>query len=212
MLTEDKLSFARLIESTTAEQSTWCSETKGVCQSACEAVSALISGRPCRLNWSHKIHHHNKSLRLDADKLREAFHRLDKDDNNYLDLAEITEALRQLHEAGTIPTAARSEDIELIFRTMDVDHNGYLDLSEFQELARRAMLCNTIIDFIPLEEIDRIEYEIMPVEQNVLMHARSLRNNDGLSEKIAQQDDTRALAHSSESRHETSLPLVDPLM
>ena len=80
------------------------------------------------------------------------------------------------------------------------------------ELARRAMLCNTIIDFIPLEEIDRIEYEITPVEHNVLMHARSLRNNDGLSEKIAQQDDTRALAHSSESRHDTSLPLVDPLM
>ena len=100
------------------------------------------SGRPCRLNWSHKIHHHNKSLRLDADKLREAFHRLDKDDNNYLDLAEITEALRQLHEAGTIPTAARSEDIELIFRTMDVDHNGSCQWSIMCSCMRA--LCETM--------------------------------------------------------------------
>ena len=44
----------------------------------------------------------------------------------------------------------RPQDIKAIFNSMDKDQSENLDFLEFKELAHRAVLCNTIVDYIPL--------------------------------------------------------------
>lgn len=82
VLTEHNLCFTRLIENTSAEESTWLAKM-------------------------HKHKNKNHSLRLDADKLYALFDKLDRNHSGSLDLEEATEGLLKMHEAGLIPTAAR---------------------------------------------------------------------------------------------------------
>ena len=100
--------------------------------------------------WAH---HATAREGLSAAKLQEMFEKFDFDRNGSLDLDEAKEALLQLN------LITSEKEVATIFHLLDTDHSGTLDVHEFTRLTRHVESCNTIVDFIPLNEIYAIEGE-----------------------------------------------------
>ena len=100
--------------------------------------------------WAH---HATAREGLSAAKLQEMFEKFDFDRNGSLDLDEAKEALLQLN------LITSEKEVATIFHLLDTDHSGALDVHEFMHLTRHVESCNTIVDFIPLNEIYAIEGE-----------------------------------------------------
>ena len=62
----------------------------------------------------------------------------------------------------TLNLYSTDSTFDRIFRMLDTDMSGDLDWHEFQALATRQTVSLKILDFIPLEEIVKVDFEIQP--------------------------------------------------
>ena len=99
----------------------------------------------------------SKALPASVLELQKVFHRHDADGNGTLDVEEATECLIELNLYST------AQDVSTLFQALDADKSGALDWDEFVVLARQASAANLVVDFIPLDEIELIQFELMPV-------------------------------------------------
>ena len=69
-------------------------------------------------------------------------------------MEETKAALTELNMYST------DNDVYFLFNYLDPDRDGVLDVGNSDVLAKDAEICNNVIDFIPLSEIDGIEVAI----------------------------------------------------
>ena len=51
-------------------------------------------------------------------------------------------------------------EFDRIFSFLDADASGELDFDEFQVLASRQAVSSVVLDYIPLEEITQVDFEV----------------------------------------------------
>ena len=95
-------------------------------------------------------------LHIPLHELRDVFDKHDYSRDGMLQYEEARDAMKTLNLYSTDSTFDR------IFRMLDTDMSGDLDWHEFQALATRQTVSLKILDFIPLEEIVKVDFEIQP--------------------------------------------------
>jgi hypothetical protein len=98
---------------------------------------------------------HSKKLSAKEWELERIFRMFDANGNGTLDLIECKSCLEHLK------LWSNDEDIQLLFDHLDADGSGHLDMSEFKHLAKWAHVTNFVVEYIPLQEIISIEYDIV---------------------------------------------------
>ena len=98
---------------------------------------------------------HLPSLRISTNELWEVFSRHDCAQNGFLQRDEAAAALQSLNLVTTV------DNFEALFKLLDLDCSGTLDWEEFKLLVKQAASANSIWDFIPLEEVEAIEPEVI---------------------------------------------------
>jgi len=88
--------------------------------------------------------------------LKALFRKHDKDNSQALTPDEAVEVLKELN------IFTSQEDFDAIFRTLDVNESGDLSWEEFKVVAKHSAICNQVVDFIPLEEIEKIDWDVQP--------------------------------------------------
>ena len=84
------------------------------------------------------------------------FDEFDYSRDGNLQLDEAKDAMIKLNLFTT------QQDFENIYNCLDTDESGSLDWQEFQALAARQAVTNAVIDYIPLPEITRADFEVRP--------------------------------------------------
>jgi voltage-gated sodium channel len=100
---------------------------------------------------------HNKKLRVKEWELESIFHQFDVNGNGTLEIMECKACLEHLN------LYSNSDDIQRLFHSLDADNSASLDLDEFKQLAKWAHISNFVLDYIPLQEITVLEYDIVEV-------------------------------------------------
>ena len=93
-------------------------------------------------------------LDIPLDDLRAVFDEHDYNGDACLEREEAKEAMKAIKIFTT------DSDFEAIFKLLDSDGSGTLDWQEFKALAQRQAVANHIIDYIPLEDITQVDFEI----------------------------------------------------
>ena len=126
--------------------------------------------------------------------LWEVFTKHDLDENGSLDFEETVQALSDLHMFST------EEDCRQMFAELDSDGNGVLDWEEFKAIAQRAAVYNTIVDYIPLVEIVRVDFEIKPREdRNEILPSHTSKQDSTRDKKPSQKPSMSRLVHAIEN-------------
>ena len=98
---------------------------------------------------------HSKKLSANEWELGKIFNQFDANGNGDLDIMECKACLEHLN------LFSNGDDIQQLFDSLDADKSGSLDLDEFKQLAKWANVTNFVIEYIPLQEITSIEYDIV---------------------------------------------------
>ena len=118
---------------------------------------------------------------LHTDQVYEVFKNHDFDGNGELDVHELAAALQEM---GLEWTQSRVEEFLAV---LDKDDSKSLSWEEFKKLHTHALASNTVVDEIPLEEVECVEYEIgskaHSVERtNTSKFMRNMRTNTEAAE------------------------------
>ena len=100
---------------------------------------------------------HSKKLSANEWELQKIFNQFDANGNGDLDIMECKACLEHLN------LFSNGDDIQQLFDSLDADKSGSLDLDEFKQLAKWANVTNFVIEYIPLQEITVLEYDIVEV-------------------------------------------------
>jgi len=73
---------------------------------------------------------------------------------------------------GEVPIS--TDDFETLFSFLDTDKSNSLDWGEFKMVAKQASILNAIQDYIPLAEVERVEWELVD-KGNVNLHNKSFK-------------------------------------
>ena len=95
---------------------------------------------------------------ITSESLHAAFEKWDGGHKGHLNLQETTDALLELK------MVSKQHDIESLFRQFDADGSSSLEWEEFKQIARHAADNNSVIDFIPLCQIDAVEFDLVERE------------------------------------------------
>lgn len=131
-----------------------------------------------------------------SNALWEVFTKHDLDENGSLDFEETVQALSDLHMFST------EEDCRQMFSELDSDGNGVLNWEEFKAIAQRAAVYNTIVDYIPLVEIVRVDFEIKSREDRdeiLLTPSHTSKQDSTSNKKPLQKSSTSRLVHAIEN-------------
>ena len=92
-----------------------------------------------------------------------------------LDRDETLSALREVW--GEVPISV--DDFETLFSFLDADGSNSLDWEEFKTVAKQANVLNAIQDYIPLAEVEKVEWKLVDKDKctanNNLTHTKSFK-------------------------------------
>ena len=91
---------------------------------------------------------------ITSEVLHAAFDKWDSDHKGGLSLQEATGALLDLK------MVSKTYDVEGLFRRFDADESESLQWEEFKQIAQCAADNNSVIDYIPLSQIDSVAFEL----------------------------------------------------
>jgi voltage-gated sodium channel len=100
---------------------------------------------------------HTKKLSAKEWELESIFKRFDANGNGNLDIMECRACLEHME------LFSNGDDIQRIFESLDADNSGSLEIEEFKQLAKWAHVTNFVTDYIPLEDITGIDYDIVEI-------------------------------------------------
>jgi hypothetical protein len=109
-------------------------------------------------NLDKSSHTCEVAVKFTLSELERTFKEHDQNDKGNLGLEEAMTCLQALNLYRT-----REEGVEL-FNELDMDRSGMLDWEEFVVLAKHAATTCVVVDHIPLEEVEGIEYSLVPKE------------------------------------------------
>ena len=126
---------------------------------------------------------HSKKLSAKEWELERVFRMFDANNNGTLDIMECRSCLEHLK------LYSDDEDIVQIFDVLDRDGSGHLDMEEFKHLSKWAHIMNHVVEYIPLQEITSIQYDIVQASQN-----RTLKGSQEKKEaKAVEEQDSRGI-------------------
>jgi voltage-gated sodium channel len=115
----------------------------------------MITGGGDDKEMSHWMH--SKKLSAKDWELEQIFKQFDANGNGELDVLEVQACLEHMK------LWSNGEDIQSLFDSLDTDNSASIDIDEFKQLAKWAHATNFVVEYIPLEDISGIEYEIVDI-------------------------------------------------
>ena len=97
---------------------------------------------------------HWPDVQLNSNELYEVFMKHDKDSSHSLDVSQVGQALQELNLYDT------EEATHQLFNQLDINNSGDLDWAEFNVLAKQSAWRHHVVDFIPLDEIIALDFEV----------------------------------------------------